>query len=97
VSDENWWWLSFTDPNRDNKLLGVAVGEGDSFMDATQKAIEHNCHPGGDVQILPLTSLREAGLTRDYTYILLSETDVRNAGFNPDEAAGTWMREPKND
>lgn len=97
MSDENWWWLSFTDPEQDDKLLGVVVAEGDTYLEALQGAIDHDCHPGGDVQILPLASLRQAGMTRDYAYVLLSRQDVKNAGFKPDEAAGAWIRKGRDE
>ncbi len=45
-----YWWLSFTQPPRPKRFLGVAIVYAESYDQALQKTWKLGINPGGNVQ-----------------------------------------------
>ena len=54
MSGQTWWWLSFTDPEREpgTQFLGVAVVRAAGPAGAIGMAHLLGCNPGGEVSVV---------------------------------------------
>lgn len=56
IDSAPWQWLSFADPSlpEGSQLLGVAIVQGFTVVDAARVAWAFNCNPGGQVAMFAL-------------------------------------------
>ena len=78
---EQWWWLSFADPERPEgtQFLGVAIVQAPGIVSAAAVAHRLNINPGGEVAGIPIPA--EQVPADQYRNRLLTKQEIQEAGL----------------
>jgi hypothetical protein len=78
---EQWFWLSFADPNKPpgSQFLGVAIVQGGGMGEAIQNAWTMGINPGGEVQAIPIPE--EHVPDEQYRRRLMPKKELEEAGL----------------
>lgn len=84
---EDYWWLSFCDPDKPEgtQFLGAIIVKAHGITDAITKCNAMMINPGGEVKgmPIPITEETQKRLTPDVLHRLLSVQDMVDLGWEP--------------